>query len=322
MDERKAWDLFWSYDRLASFGTGRGAGNYGQAIASGWRDFFAALPVGARVMDLATGNGAIAVMAVEAGDNLDVTGADLASVRPAAFVSKGKSALAKIRFLSDTPAEDLPLDGGSFDAVVSQYGIEYSDLERSVPEAVRILAPGGRLRFACHAAEGSVAADTKRAIKDADFLLDEVELTRHAATCIPAILNVERGRARGAFAQVEAQEQYRKFREALRLVAERARSAADADMLASVHRSLTDLFQQRKSHSESEIGSKVDALRLEVEAHRERERALLGAALSADEMGEMAERLDALGLRQIKQGEQRNGDALIGHVIEAVSFAV
>jgi SAM-dependent methyltransferase len=319
MDERKAWDLFWSYDRLASFGTGQGAGNYGEAIAAGWRDFFTDLPSGSRVMDLATGNGAIAVMAVEAGDNLEVTGADLASVRPAAFVSKGKDALAKIRFLSDTPAEELLLEDGSFDAVVSQYGIEYSDLERSVPEAVRILAPGGRLRFACHAAEGSVAADTKRAIKDADFLLDEVDLTGHAATCIPAIVDVERGRAKGAFAQVEAQEKYRKFREALRLVAERARSAADADMLVSVHRTLTDLFQQRQSHSESEIGSKIAALRLEVEAHRERERALLGAALSADEMGEMAERLYALGLRQVRQSEQRNGSALIGHIIEAAS---
>ena len=150
MDERKAWDLFWSYDRLASFGTGQGAGNYGEAIAGGWRAFFGGLPAGARVLDLCTGNGAIAVMAVEAGDGLDVTGADLASVEPAAFVSKDKDALRKIRFLSDTPAEELPLESASFDAVVSQYGIEYSDLEQSLPEAMRVLAPGGRLRFACH----------------------------------------------------------------------------------------------------------------------------------------------------------------------------
>ena len=87
MDERAAWDRFWSYDRLASFGTGVGSGNYEEPIAGGWRKFFAALPVGARVLDLCKGNGAIAVMAVEAGNELKVTGADLAQVQPGAFAS-------------------------------------------------------------------------------------------------------------------------------------------------------------------------------------------------------------------------------------------
>src|SRR5688572_12905134 len=98
MDKRAAWDRFWSYDRLASFGTGSGAGNYDEPIAAGWRAFFASLPNRARVLDLATGNGAIAVMAVEAGDRLQVTGADLAAVKPAAFVSGSKSQLKRIRF--------------------------------------------------------------------------------------------------------------------------------------------------------------------------------------------------------------------------------
>src|SRR5215213_3751605 len=204
MDKRAAWDRFWSYDRLSSFGTGSGAGNYGEAIAEGWGAFFAALPAGSKVLDLCTGNGAIAVIAVEAGDKLKVTGADLAAVRPAAFVSKSKRQLKQVRFLANTPAEHLPLDDASFDAVVSQYGIEYSDTERSVAEAVRVLAPGGRLRFAVHAAEGSVAADTKRAITDADFLLDEIDLPGSAAACLQAILDVERGRTQGPLAETIA----------------------------------------------------------------------------------------------------------------------
>ena len=315
--EKSAWDRFWQYDRVASFGTGRGASNYGEAIAAGWRDFFAALPAGARVLDLATGNGAVALIAVEAGKDLKVTGADLADIKPAAFVSGGKRQLKKVRFLARTPAEKLPLEDSSFDAVASQYGLEYSDLERSLPEAVRVLARGGRLRFAMHAAEGSVAADTRRAIQDGDFLLDEIDLPGRASACFQAILDVERGRAAGPFAQTAAQARYAAFREALNAVAERIAGAADVAMLTSVHATLTDLFGARQSHDEAELQVKIGDLRGEIEAHRERERALLAAALSAEQIASLAEQLALLGLKDLALGEQRNGGDLIAHVIEA-----
>ena len=103
--------------------------------------FFAELPEGARILDLATGNGAIAVLAVEAGKGFAVTGADLAAVEPSAFVTQNRAELDQITFLASTPAEALPLPDASIDAIVSQYGVEYSDLSRSLPEAVRVLAP-------------------------------------------------------------------------------------------------------------------------------------------------------------------------------------
>jgi SAM-dependent methyltransferase len=317
IDKRAAWDLFWTYDRLSSFGTGSGAGNYGEPIAAGWRDLFGALPRGAQVFDLCTGNGAIAVMAVEFGDKLKVTGADLASVRPAAFASRNKEMLDKIRFLANTPAEQLPLADASFDAVVSQYGVEYSNMEQSLPEAVRVLAPGGRLRFAMHAAEGSVAASTRRAIDDADFLLDEIDLLARATSCFKAIVDVERGRTSGPFAQTAAQAHYAAFRDGLKAVADRTGTAADVAMLESIHRSLMGLFQDRLSHDDAALMGKVDALRIEVEAHRTRERALLEAARSREQMAALARQLESLGLAGIERGEQRNGADLIGHVIEA-----
>jgi SAM-dependent methyltransferase len=317
MDKRAAWDRFWRYDRLSSFGTGRGAGNYGEPIAAGWRTFFAALPAGSRVLDLCTGNGAIAVIAVEAGDGLQVAGADLAAVRPALFVSGKKAELSEVQFLPNTPAEELPLADASLDAVVSQYGIEYSDMDRSLPEAVRVLAPGGRLRLAVHAAEGSVAALTGAAIADATFLIDEVGLVARARECITAVLTVERGRARSPFAQSDAQKVYLAFREALRAVAARAATAADSAMLASVHGTLTELFQQRQSHGDAAISSKLDDLQSEIEAHRERERALLAAALTREQLKAMTGCLASLGLTAVALSEQRDGEALLGHVIEA-----
>lgn len=313
-----AWDRFWKYDRIASFGTGRGASNYGDAIVGGWLAFFASLPKGARILDLATGNGAIALIAVEARKDVKVTGADLADVKPAAFVSRNKRELAKVRFLAGTPAEELPFADASFDAVVSQYGVEYSQLERSLPEAVRVLAPGGRLRFAVHAAEGSVAAVSRPAIGDADFLLDELDLPGRASACFAAILDVERGRATGPFAQAAAQAKYAAFRDGLKAVAERTASAADVAMLTAVHASLTDLFQERQAQDEAALQARIEDLRTEIADHRERQRALIAAALSAEQMTALADRLAELGLTDITRGEQRAGGDLLGYVIEAL----
>ena len=286
-----AWDSFWRYDRLSSFLTTPGAPNYAPPIADGWRAFFKSLTDGARVLDLATGNGAIAVMAVEAGKDFSVTGADLAAVEPTAFVTRNHAELKQIRFLPNTPAEALPLADASIDAVVSQYGAEYSDLARSIPEAVRVLAPGGRLRFAIHAAEGAVACDTASAIADADFLigLDIVGLAERSDTALDA------------------------FNIGLKAIADRAPTATDRAMLANVHQTLCDADDHRRG----ELAVTAENLHAEITAHRDRQAALLSAALSTNQMAELGTMLAALGLTAIAHGEQRDGADLIGHVIEA-----
>ena len=286
-----AWDSFWRYDRLSSFLTTPGAPNYGPPIADGWRAFFKSLTDGARVLDLATGNGAIAVMAVEAGKDFSVTGADLAAVEPTAFVTRNHAELKQIRFLPNTPAEALPLADASIDAVVSQYGVEYSDLARSIPEAVRVLAPGGRLRFAIHATEGAVARDTASAIADADFLigLDIVGLAERSDTALDA------------------------FNIGLKTIADRAPTATDQAMLAKVHQTLCDAYDHRRG----ELAVTAENLHAEITAHRDRQAALLSAALSTKQMAELGTMLAAQGLTAIAHAEQRDGDDLIGHVIEA-----
>jgi hypothetical protein len=170
-----------------------------------------------------------------------------------------------------------------------------------------------------HAAEGTVAADTGRAIADADYLLDHVQLTDRAAACCQAILAIERGRTGGALAQAAAQAKYAAFREGLKAVADRVRGAADVAMLSSVHRSLTELFEQRRSHDEAELQDRIGKLRTEVADHRERQRALLAAARSEAQMAELADHLQDLGFIAIGRSEQRDDDDLIGHVIEALA---
>jgi hypothetical protein len=63
-DSTFAWDQYWRDGRLASCGGEAGA-NYQPAIAEGWRRFFGSMANGARVLDICTGNGAVARLAAE-----------------------------------------------------------------------------------------------------------------------------------------------------------------------------------------------------------------------------------------------------------------
>src|SRR5690606_2563076 len=47
-------------------------------------------------------------------------------------------------------AEELPFEYGAFSLAVSQYGIEYSDLDRSLAELARTVRPGGSIAVLVH----------------------------------------------------------------------------------------------------------------------------------------------------------------------------
>jgi SAM-dependent methyltransferase len=58
--------------------------------------------------------------------------------------------------LVEASAEDVPLPAGSFDLAVSEYGASiWADPNRWIPEAARLLRPGGELVFLVH---GTIAA--------------------------------------------------------------------------------------------------------------------------------------------------------------------
>jgi SAM-dependent methyltransferase len=84
--------------------------------------------------------------------------------------------------LVEASAEDVPLPDGAFDLALSEYGASlWCDPERWVPEAARLLRPGGRLVFLtnslisilCAPDEGSVG---ERLLRD-QFGLGRVEWT-------------------------------------------------------------------------------------------------------------------------------------------------
>ena len=121
-------------------------------IAEGYRQFFtavtdyaveplldaAAVRVGRRVLDVATGPGLVAFRAAGRGAAA-VTGVDLAP----RMLELAAAQCPRVDF-RQADAENLPLADQSFDCVVSNFGLgHFPRPERALSEFVRVLTPGG-----------------------------------------------------------------------------------------------------------------------------------------------------------------------------------
>ena len=117
------------------------------------------------VLDLACGSGYVAAWLARAGARpvaLDFSGHQLGTAR------RLQTQVGPDFPLVQGDAERVPLVSGQFDLVVSEHGAAaWCDPERWLPEAARLLRPGGRLVFLtnsdlstlCVPAEGGVAQD-------------------------------------------------------------------------------------------------------------------------------------------------------------------
>ena len=109
---------------------------------------------GEKVLDAATGTGAVAILAAQRG--ADVVGMDLAPVLIETAQERAAEEGATVRFeVGD--AEAMTYGDASFDVVTSTCGVMFAPDHAAVAgELARVIRPGGRLALACWTPEGGL----------------------------------------------------------------------------------------------------------------------------------------------------------------------
>ena len=169
----QGWRNYWRSNRPASCVAENDATE--KEIAAYWVGVFAELPDGFRVLDIATGNGILLAHATTAArqctKKFDLTGVDLADIDPQQFVDESPIGFDAIHFAGNTAAEDLPFSANEFDIVVSQYGLEYAQVDKALVEVERVLSPGGRLVWLAHCENSEVVVQNRQQSAEVDYLL-------------------------------------------------------------------------------------------------------------------------------------------------------
>lgn len=124
------------------------------ALLAFWGDFANPLPRKAKCIDLASGSGIVISMMLNHRTDLQCIGID-ASPQIGA-TSKAWESRPGVRM------ECLPFNDASFDAVTSQFGLEYGDQATIVGEVARVIKRGGHFGFVIHNKAGPVVAHNKK----------------------------------------------------------------------------------------------------------------------------------------------------------------
>jgi ubiquinone/menaquinone biosynthesis C-methylase UbiE len=294
------WSVFWQSDQLQSCLPDNAAAGK-QSLQGTWRSFFEALPAGAAVLDLGTGNGGLATQAVAVSKArtvpFSIHGVDLADIEPVRFVSSAEDLLTEVEFHPRTSMEKLPFADATFDAVASQYAIEYTNTDKSSAEALRVLKAGGFFRFLVHADDGVLKDRCRLQMGQAEQILNS-ELFAASDTLLHRLVDAEIARTAEAIAAAE------QAIVATKLVFDdlEQRFAGDDDrsLVDKLFTAIRTLPGMRRSHSIESLTAMNENARALLLAQSKRLNAMQDAALDDAAAGELIKHLESLGSTDVK----------------------
>lgn len=182
------WENYYRSGQLATCPTGPDGG-YDLELRSVWLEFLSHMPAGARILDVATGNGAIIALAREADEMLgrgwELHATDLARIDPRRHVADGERRFQGVHFHPGVATESLPF-GSDIDAVCGQYALEYSDMPVALAELARVLRSGGRAQFIVHHADSVLMRNARASLAECEQVLGEWAVFRRLEQCLTA----------------------------------------------------------------------------------------------------------------------------------------
>jgi len=305
------WEAYYRGGSIAT-GPAGSDGLYDLEVRRAWDSFFSTLPADARLLDVATGNGVVPLIALEVarsrGARWTIDATDLARIDPVQQVALGASRFEGVRFHPGVATEKLPFDDAAFDAVTGHYALEYGDTAASLAQIHRVLKPGGDAQFVVHHAGSSVLAAARRSLEDCDVVLKKVSLYRRLHRLV-TMDNAPESTLKTASDDLAAG--IRAAREAHS--AAEARQRGSGRVFAVAIDAVQKLLSARRTMKPALVGLEVDRAEEELRASWRRLNDLVEHALDEAGIALVEQQAAALGFTLIERHRLHHaGDNLVG----------
>lgn len=310
---RTAWSRYWKQDVLHSL-PGSFAGNYEGVIGQFWQRQFAPLDAQHRVLDVATGNGAIPQLICHACSARmpRVDAIDLAEVSPDWLASQPAACRDALHFHSGISAEALPFADGAFDLASSQYGIEYCDAARAVPELARTLRPGGRVALLLHHRGSRLAEVAREELRLTDWLLQADGFLDRLAAIVPWVARATSAEGRERLRVDPSANRARAgFNHAMQALATAAAASPFPDLLEDARAFSAQALNSLQVEPAATVSARCRDYRDSLRDARLRYAELCECAMDATMLEAFAQRLAANGLVDIVHAPIRHDNGLL-----------
>lgn len=308
--DRDEWAQFWARGSLTTF-EGHFRDNYDAEILDFWWQEFSRLADGAVVVDLATGNGAVPLLAAryarEQGKHFSITGVDNAVIdidRVRAARPELEQDLAAVSLVGGTPLEQTGLAEASADLVTSQYGFEYGDTAAGSREAARILRPGGRLAMILHHQDSAILAQAREGLRQVALCLEEEAFVRLAQRMVKLFRALPPGTGDGGLnwspGALKLRDELHAAGVRLQRYAQQPEvRALDSGFIEFLLPTVMQLVERSRTLEPGVINTAWTDIEREAESYRLRMADLVSAACDEADMARIGEQLAAAGFSGI-----------------------
>lgn len=316
-----AWNQYWASGPLHSC-PGTYVGNYAGSVAEFWRPLFAELGYEDRLLDLASGNGSLMALAVNAHEAdaarvPEVIGVDVAAPHPGWIFQQDEALQSRLALQGNVRIEALPFPDAHFDCIVSQYGFEYAEREPAVNEVLRVAKPAATIGLVCHHADSRLVEVATEEVANLGWLLDETGFVEQTRDMLPFIARSATPSGVESLKQDAAANRARAaFNATMAEIKQRADAAKVPDSLHIVVDNLPGLMRHTTVGGDA-VGRQ--ALQDWVAVMRNailRSRELMDFALDRAAVDHITQRLEAGGF-SVTVGELSEEDHLMGWTILA-----
>ncbi|ARN76135.1 class I SAM-dependent methyltransferase [Oceanicoccus sagamiensis] len=199
---KSQWTSYWQESAaINSFGPD----NYNEEIASFWQHQLSGKNY-SKLLDLACGNGAISWLANDIinteNPTTEITGVDFSNITPFSSLKRKPEDYPLLNFIGNTDIEALPFEDNSYDAAISQYGIEYSNLDKTIAELSRVLKHKSSLYLLIHTHQSDIVKQSTKSLQQYETILKQLKIHedfQSLHTIIGAETNMQKVRNNPAF---------------------------------------------------------------------------------------------------------------------------
>mgnify|MGYP001079043423 CR=1 FL=1 len=311
------WNNYWESGAVTTFSEGRFETGYIGPVKNFWRDQIKSLDDSAVIVDLATGNGAIPLIAaeymIENEKNWNIIGIDYAHIKPP--VDKNKE-LSVVTFHSSTPIENTNIETASVDLVTSQYGIEYADLDKAVMELQRIMKQGAYFTTIMHHPDSLVVKQSKRDIFQTKLCLEIEEFDQKVEKLVSIVGDA---RTKEQKKMLKHNREAEKTRDIINASLERMYKRLankEADQMLKITQTFMRVFGDLSSLEKNEKIKFIRDVSASMSAYKARMQSMQKASLSDLDFNQFLKKLEQNQFEIVHSGELRDDNKdILGRVL-------